>query len=152
LEDTGNDDLNAYRGNKFFTKKLDPETGAPIVKDSLGRLVYELIDTTSTARRDNYKRPEVYNFLDGDKESQVEYFYGKSTLINDSTRVIKGGSWADRAFWLAPGTRRFLDENKTSKTVGFRCAMVRKGAVTGNGEKDGNFFKTKRKKQVRRYD
>jgi hypothetical protein len=29
---------------------------------------------------------------------------------------------------------------------------VRKGAVTGNGEKDGNFFKTKRKKQVRRYD
>ncbi len=152
LEDTGNDDLNAYRGNKFLTKKLDPETGNPIVKDSLGRLVYELIDTTSTARRDNYKRPEVYNFLDGDKESQVEYFYGKSTLINDSTRVIKGGSWADRAFWLAPGARRFLDENKTSKTVGFRCAMVRKGAVTGNGEKDGNFFKTKRKKQTRRYD
>jgi gliding motility-associated lipoprotein GldJ len=152
LEDTGNEDLNAYRGNKFMTKKLDPETGAPAVKDSLGHLVYELMDTTTTALRDNYKRPEVYNYLDGDKESLVEYFYGKSTLISDSTRVIKGGSWADRAFWLAPGTRRFLQENKASKTVGFRCAMIRKGAVTGNGDKDGNHFKTKRKKQKRRYD
>jgi len=152
LEDTGNEDLNSYRGNKFMTKKLDPETGAPAVKDSLGHLVYELMDTTTTALRDNYKRPEVYNYLDGDKESLVEYYYGKSTLISDSTRVIKGGSWADRAFWLAPGTRRFLQENKASKTVGFRCAMIRKGAVTGNGEKDGNHFKTKRKKQKRRYD
>lgn len=152
LEDTGNEDLNSYRGNKFMTKKLDPETGAPAVKDSLGHLVYELMDTTTTALRDNYKRPEVYNYLDGDKESLVEYYYGKSTLISDSTRVIKGGSWADRAFWLAPGTRRFLQENKASKTVGFRCAMIRKGAVTGNGDKDGNHFKTKRKKQKRRYD
>lgn len=32
------------------------------------------MDTTTTALRDNYKRPEVYNFLDGDKESEVEYF------------------------------------------------------------------------------
>jgi len=152
LEDTGNEDLNSYRGNVFMTKKIDPETGAPEVKDSLGHLKYELMDTTSTALRDNYKRPEVYNYLDGDKESLVEYFYGKSTLINDSTRVIKGGSWADRAFWLAPGTRRFLQESKSSKTVGFRCAMVRKGAVMGNGNKDGNYFKSKKKKEKRRYD
>jgi gliding motility-associated lipoprotein GldJ len=152
LEDTGNEDLNAYRGNKFMTKERDPETGAPVMKDSLGRLKYVLMDTTTTALRDNYKRPEVYNFLDGDKESQVEYFYGKSTLISDSARVIKGGSWADRAFWLAPGARRYLNENKASKTVGFRCAMIRKGAVTGNGDRDGNHFKTKRRKQNRRYD
>jgi gliding motility-associated lipoprotein GldJ len=152
LEDTGNEDLNSYRGNRFMTKKIDPETGASFVKDSLGRMQYELMDTTSTALRDNYKRPEVFNFLDGDKESQVEYFFGKSTLISDSVRVIKGGSWADRAFWLAPGTRRYLDENKASKTVGFRCAMVRKGPVKGNGERDGNYFAEKRKKASRRYD
>ena len=45
------------------------------------------------------------------------------------------------------GTRRFLDENKSSRTVGFRCAMTRKGGPTGNGEPDGNMFKTKRKKE-----
>ena len=152
LVDNENQELNPYRGNVFTTKKLDPETGAPITKDSLGRLTYELMDTTTTALRDNYKRPEVYNFLDGDKESLVEYRYGVSTLINDQARVIKGGSWADRAFWLSPGTRRFLDENKSSRTVGFRCAMTRKGGPTGNGEPDGNTFKTKRKKEKRRYD
>jgi hypothetical protein len=30
--------------------------------------------------------------------------------------------------------------------------MARKGAVMGNGTKDGNHFKGKRKKQSRRYD
>ncbi len=152
LEDTESQDLNPYRGNVFMTKKIDPETGAPVQKDSLGRLVYELMDTTTTALRDNYKRPEVYNYLDGDKESLVEYRYGVSTLISDKSRVIKGGSWADRAFWLSPGSRRFLEEGKASRTVGFRCAMARKGPVTGNGDKDGHHIKGKRKKHNRRYD
>jgi len=153
LVDNQQHDLNPYRGNKFSTKKLDPETGTPVMKDSLGHLIYEMMDTTATALRDNYKRPEVYDFLDGDKESQVEYFYGKSTLISDSSRVIKGGSWADRAFWLSPGARRQLLETKSHKTVGFRCAMVRKGAVTGNGDRDGNQFKVKgAKAPKRRYD
>ncbi len=150
LVDGETHDLNPYRGNKFMTKKLDPTTGSPVVKDSLGRLVYESMDTTSTALRDNYKRPDVYNFLDGDKESEVEYLYGKSTLISDKARVIKGGSWADRAFWMTPGTRRYLEEDKASKSVGFRCAMTRTGNPIGNDE-DGNTFKTKRKKTKRSY-
>jgi sulfatase modifying factor 1 len=150
LEDVANHDLNSFRGNIFTTKQLDPETGQPITKDSLGRLQYELMDTTTTALRDNYKRPEVYNYLDGDKESQVEYRFGVSTLISDKARVIKGGSWADRAFWLSPGTRRFLEEDKASRTVGFRCAMTRTGNPIGNDE-DGNTFKTKHKKVKRRY-
>jgi hypothetical protein len=115
-------------------------------------LIYELADTTTTALRDNYKRPEVFNYLDGDKESLVEYRYGVSTLISDKARVIKGGSWADRAFWLSPGARRFMEEDKSSRTVGFRCAMMRKGPVTGNDDKDGHHFKGRRKKQNRRYD
>lgn len=151
LVDVDNHDLNPYRGNIFMTKELDPETGAPAEKDSLGRLKLQLMDTTLTALRDNYKRPEVYNYLDGDKESVVEYQYGKSTLISDNTRVIKGGSFADRAFWLSPGARRYLDESKSSKTVGFRCAMVRTGSPTGNDEPEGNTFKVKKKKEKRRY-
>jgi sulfatase modifying factor 1 len=89
------------------------------------------MDTTSTALRDNYKRPEVYNYLDGDIESEVDYKYGISTLISDKARVIKGGSWADRAWWLSPGSRRFLEEDKASRAVGFRCAMTRVGSPTG---------------------
>jgi formylglycine-generating enzyme len=151
LRDVDNQELNPYRGNVFTTKKLDPVTGLPVQKDSLVRLVYEMVDTTSTALRDNYKRPEVYNYLDGDKESLVEYRYGLSTLISDNARVIKGGSWADRAFWLSPGARRYLQEDKSSKSVGFRCAMTRTGSPTANNEPEGNNFKRKMKKSKRKY-
>jgi len=42
-----------------------------------------------------------------------------TTLISDKSRVYKGGSWADRAYWLAVGNRRFLDEDKASAYIGF---------------------------------
>lgn len=51
-----------------------------------------------------------------------------TTLISDKSRVYKGGSWADRAYWLSAGNRRFLDEDKSSATIGFRCAMDRVGS------------------------
>ncbi|MEN9968950.1 MAG: hypothetical protein RIR94_1134 [Bacteroidota bacterium] len=51
-----------------------------------------------------------------------------TTLISDKSRVYKGGSWADMAYWLAIGNRRFLDEDKASATIGFRCAMDRIGS------------------------
>ena len=167
LADADNMELNPYRGNKFQTKQRDPETGDPVTKDSLGQLIYELMDTTTTALRDNYKRPVVFNYLDGDKESNA--FYPESmaamreagpdasrdhafTLVSDHARVIKGGSWADRAFWLSPGSRRFLEEEKGSKSVGFRCAMTRTGSPIGNNDNTGNDFKVKQKKQKRRYN
>ncbi|HMX40362.1 MAG TPA: SUMF1/EgtB/PvdO family nonheme iron enzyme, partial [Saprospiraceae bacterium] len=62
LEDSENHELNPYRGNVFKHKVLDPATGQPVQKDSLGRLQYQLADPTATALRDNYKRPEVYNY------------------------------------------------------------------------------------------
>ncbi len=151
LSDVQNHDLSPFRGNKFMTKELDPATGLPVPKDSLGRLKYLPADTTATALRDNYKRPEVFNYLDGDKESNVEYRYGVSTLISDKARVIKGGSWADRAFWLSPGARRFLEEDKSSRAVGFRCAMNRVGNPLGNEGTQANVFKSKKKKVKRSY-
>ena len=54
-----------------------------------------------------------------------------TTLISDRSRVYKGGSWRDRAYWLATGNRRFLDEDKSTCTIGFRCAMDRVGSPTG---------------------
>ena len=150
LRDVDDQDLNPFRGNKFQTKILD-ENGAPIEKDSLGRIRYKYIDDDEAATRENYKRGMVYNYLDGDDESSVVYDYGKHTLISDKSRVIKGGSWADRAWWLSPGARRFKEEDKADRSVGFRCAMTRTGGPTGNQDTGGNDFKVKRKKVKRKY-
>jgi len=58
----------------------------------------------------------------GDTVSTV--LYGTTTLVNDHSKVYKGGSWNDLAFWLNPATRRFMDEDASSAEVGFRCAMT----------------------------
>lgn len=150
LSDVENHDLNPYRGGKFQTKVLD-ENGRPVEKDSLGRVRYRYVEDDEVATRENYKRGQVYNYLDGDKESFVLYDYGKTSLISDKSRVIKGGSWADRAYWMSPGARRFKEEDKSDRTIGFRCAMTRTGGPTGNDDSGGNNFKSKRKKTKRKY-
>ena len=149
LEDVQNHDLNPYRGNKFEQLVLDDD-GKPVEKDSLGRLRYRYVEDDEAAERDNYKRGQVYNYEDGDQESGAFYDYGNTTLISDKARVIKGGSWADRAYWLSPGTRRFMDEDKSTRWIGFRCAQIRTGGQTEDTA--GKEFKTKRKKVNRRYD
>jgi gliding motility-associated lipoprotein GldJ len=53
---------------------------------------------------------------------------GFISLISDKTRVYKGGSWKDVAYWMSPGTRRFLDQDSSTATIGFRCAMIRAGS------------------------
>ena len=58
-----------------------------------------------------------------------------TTLISDKSRVYKGGSWSDRAFWLSPGSRRFLDEEQSNAMIGFRCAMDRLGSTRANSKK-----------------
>jgi len=52
----------------------------------------------------------------------------RTTLINDKTRVYKGGSWRDRAYWLDPAQRRYFPQDMATDYIGFRCAMSRVGA------------------------
>lgn len=52
---------------------------------------------------------------------------GYNSLIDDHVRVYKGGSWKDVAFWMSPGNRRYLEEDSSTATIGFRCAMIRAG-------------------------
>lgn len=54
-----------------------------------------------------------------------------STLVSDKSKVYKGGSWKDRAYWLSAGNRRYLDEDKSTDAIGFRCAMDRVGSPVG---------------------
>ncbi|HEY8398551.1 MAG TPA: SUMF1/EgtB/PvdO family nonheme iron enzyme [Flavihumibacter sp.] len=143
------DDVSPYRGNKFSTVEIDPSENRPI-RDSLGRIKYRLMTDEESKDRRNYQRADVINYLDGDSLIQgVHYGYGVTTLIGDKSRVIKGGSWNDRAYWLSPGTRRFLEEDQASSTVGFRCAMDRVGSPEGNGRKTGINYK-KRKQNSRK--
>jgi sulfatase modifying factor 1 len=60
------------------------------------------------------------NTLDGD-DVELSSYDNENTLITDKSRVYKGGSWKDRPYWLNIGTRRFLDQNKSSSSIGFRC-------------------------------
>ncbi|MFY8078127.1 MAG: gliding motility lipoprotein GldJ, partial [Flavobacteriales bacterium] len=78
-------------------------------------------------------------YLNPDFENRADrmYDYGKTTLINNRSRVYKGGSWEDRVYYNIPSTRRFMDERKSSRSLGFRCAMDRVGSPSGIGAKGG---------------
>jgi sulfatase modifying factor 1 len=45
-----------------------------------------------------------------------------------------------------PGNRRYKDEDKSDRTIGFRCAMIRVGGQAGNEDVGGNNFKESGKK------
>lgn len=138
------DDFNYFRGNKF--QRVDMSTGKA-ERDSIGRIKMVDEPDSAVANRRNYQRGNVINYLDGDSLSMASYGYGKTTLIGDKSRVIKGGSWNDMPYWLSPGNRRFLEEDQSSSTIGFRCAMDRMGSQEGNGRRTGNFFKSKRQRR-----
>jgi gliding motility-associated lipoprotein GldJ len=58
------------------------------------------------------------------------YVYDKpnwTTFIDNKVRVYKGGSWKDIAYWLSPGTRRYMEEDSSTAMIGFRCAMISAG-------------------------
>jgi gliding motility-associated lipoprotein GldJ len=83
-----------------------------------------------TGKISQYKDDEAVS------NSNEMYDYGKSSLITDRTRVFKGGSWKDRAYWLNPGTRRFLDQDQSTDAIGFRCAMDRVGSPVSTAKKN----------------
>jgi gliding motility-associated lipoprotein GldJ len=122
-------DFNSFRGNVFDKVSLDQD-GIVDLKDSLGRIVYVPVTEEENVGRRNYKRADNIGYLDEETymDGEQGYAYGVSTLIDNQARVYKGGSWNDRIYWASPGTRRYLDEEQSLNTLGFRCAMHRVGA------------------------
>ena len=133
-------EYNSFRGNVYLT---------PIVAsvDALGNKKYK-VDSLGRIATEVAKGDDVRNFKDGDATSQLEFTFNDSTglanlkknvkidptdvlrpSVTDLTRVYKGGSWKDRAYWLNPSTRRFMDQNKSSNDIGFRCAMSMIGNI-----------------------
>lgn len=128
-------DCNPYRGN-IYTEK---------VIDSLGKIHEVPVSLEEIANRKNYRESYNLNYNDGDHKSTIQndwtnkeedteeytsqmYEYGVTTLISDKSRVYKGGSWADGPYFLSPSIRRFLNEDESSSTIGFRCAMNKIGS------------------------
>jgi len=128
-------DVNEFqplRGN-VYTNYRRGSDGKPI-KDQHGELVRDTVANFT-------------NFKDGDYQSVISegdewksdsitvstgamYSSGASASaprISDHSRVYKGGSWKDRTYWLGPGTRRYMDERKSTNDLGFRCAMTHLG-------------------------
>ncbi len=138
-------DFNPFRGNVYTKKSVDSD-GLTLDKDSLGRVKYENVKTEENVNRRNYRKADNINYLDGDYASVLGvsdwlssdsvkttttnqvYEYAASSMINDKTRVYKGGSWKDKAYYLGPGVRRFMEENQANDNIGFRCAMTRVGS------------------------
>jgi gliding motility-associated lipoprotein GldJ len=137
------EDFNPFRGNVFTVLEVD-DTGAPVEKDSLGRMKRVPIkEEDALSQRRQFTKSDYRNYMDGDLGSTLDYanqdlkdtgsermYNPEQSLINDHVRVYKGGSWRDRPYWLSPGTRRFLAEDQSRDDIGFRCAMSRVGAQT----------------------
>lgn len=120
-------EYNSYRGN-IYTRPLR-ENGKCVI-DSVGCV-------TLTYASEDDKR----DFKDGDFGSQLKTDYPLDTVgleegsfktdptdilvprMDKNVRVYKGGSWRDRIYWLSPSARRYLNQDKSSNTIGFRCAM-----------------------------
>ena len=148
------DEFNPFRGNVFTDLRRDAN-GQVVQKNKLGRLIVDTVKDKDVATRYNYRKGDYRNFRDGDIQSSIpltggwtetddgtkgsQRMYSQNpentsdyvTLINDNARVYKGGSWKDRAYWLNPSTRRFLDQESSRDDLGFRCAMIRVGSPSG---------------------
>nr|WP_321412504.1 SUMF1/EgtB/PvdO family nonheme iron enzyme [uncultured Carboxylicivirga sp.] len=140
------DEFSPYRGNIFQQKVLDEE-GFIVEKDSLGHIRYRNETDKDIMNRKNYRTADNRNFEDGDavtnitegsswvdSQSGTGNMYSGApnsslgSLVSDRSRVYKGGGWRDRAYWLSPGARRYLDERESRDDLGFRCAMTRVGS------------------------
>lgn len=84
--------------------------------------------TANAATKDPLAGKAYTNDYRGYGDSVNNSLYGTTTLVNNRSKVYKGGSWNDLSYWLNPATRRFMDQGDASAEVGFRCAMTMVGA------------------------
>jgi formylglycine-generating enzyme len=133
------EDFNPFRGNEFVNKSLADKSKGLYAKDKYGRPIKEPtksgkkqkwaeVQNEQTQKDTSAIAGKAYNpDFRGYADTVNQSLYGVTTLVNNKSRVYKGGSWNDRAYWLNPATRRFLQQDETSAEIGFRCAMTMVG-------------------------
>ncbi len=123
--------LNPFRGNEYKDKERDTKTselkkdsrGTPVMKPAISGVKQTWAQLQAGTLPDSNYRADQRGYRD-----EQNALYGVSTLVNDNSRVCKGGSWNDQAMWLNPAARRFMQQDASSADVGFRCAMTMLGA------------------------
>ena len=142
-------EYNSFRGNIYTRPKktLNEEGVETFVIDSLGRVAVEYAgsddkrdwkdgDLPSRIDTDYPLDTTVLAMLGEDEEEPVIKYDPTDMLapkITKNTRVYKGGSWRDRIYWLNPASRRYMEQDRSSSTIGFRCAMSTVGNQIDNG-------------------
>ena len=109
---------------------LQNQIGLYNISGNVNEWVADIYRPMNTIDMDDFNPYRGNNALDGDDSNTSSYETNNNTLISNKSRVYKGGSWKDRPYWLNPGTRRFLDQDKASSTIGFRCAVSAFGMDT----------------------
>jgi gliding motility-associated lipoprotein GldJ len=104
------------------TSFLQTSLGLYNMSGNVNEWVADIYRPLNSVDMDDFNPYRGNNSLDGDDSEIASYESGINTLISNKSRVYKGGSWKDRPYWLNPGTRRFMDQDKSSNTIGFRCA------------------------------
>jgi len=103
--------------------------------DTYRVMAYEDVDDFNPYRR----KGKVTHPFDDQVTTDFQYNKERSLLYNpdpnapnndvfDNVKVYRGGSWADVAYWVSVGTRRFLNADSSKSTIGFRCAMIKVGS------------------------
>lgn len=128
-------EYNAFRGNVYASLK----------RDTAGNYIYTptgciAIEWNSSDDKRNYKDGDANSIFITDfpldttslteeqrQNAKIDPSDILAPRIDVCSRVYKGGSWNDRIYWLNPTTRRYLDQAKSSSTIGFRCAMTMLG-------------------------
>lgn len=146
-EDFGDNDFNPFRGNQYVNKRLADRNTGIYAKDKYGKPIKDpapsrkkqswaelngISDSTQSQRPSSIAGKEFNPDLRGYIDSVDARLYGVTTLVNDRSKVYKGGSWNDRAYWLNPATKRFLQQDESSAEIGFRCAMGMVGTAEIN--------------------
>ena len=148
------EEFNPYRGNEYVDKALADKNKGTYKKDKYGK-----VETTAsiTAKKQTWQELQAGikpdSAFNADKRSvdqmglydNSKELYGVSSLVNEKSRVYKGGSWNDRAYWLNPATRRYMQQDEASAEVGFRCAMTLVGSPEVSSKSGKPQFRTNKK-------
>ena len=106
------------------------------ISGNVNEWVADIYRPMNNVDMDDFNPYRGNNTLDGDDANIASYETGGNTLISNKSRVYKGGSWKDRPYWLNPGTRRYLDQDKSNSTIGFRCAISAFGVDSPGADND----------------
>jgi gliding motility-associated lipoprotein GldJ len=133
--ETSSEDIseyNSYRGNIYTQPKRNDDGTLDI--DSTGCVA--VIFQEGDDKRDYKDGDLASRIVDTDYPLDTTGVEGNVLVdptdilvprMNKEARVYKGGSWRDRIYWLNPSSRRYMNQDASSNTIGFRCAMSKLG-------------------------